>query len=55
MQAERVGDNWAENHGNRKGNPEADADKRHRFGAVLLARQVGQQRHYGRGYGAGPL
>ena len=55
MQTQFMGDDRAEHHGNGEGDAKADADKGHRFGAVLFAGEIGQQGHNRGGDGAGAL
>lgn len=48
MQAEQMGQHRAEHHGHGEGDADAHADHRHRLGPVLLAGEVGEQRHHRR-------
>ncbi len=44
-----MGNDRPQYHRNREGDTKADADKRHRFGTVLPAGEVRQERHDGGG------
>ncbi len=55
VQPKFVSDDRAKHHRNGKGNAKAHADKRHCFGAVLFAREIGKQRHNGSGNRTGAL
>ena len=55
VQTQLVGDNRPQHHGDGEGDAKADADKGHRFGAVLFASEIGQQSHDRGGDSAGAL
>ncbi len=50
-----MSDNRPQHHGDGESNAKADADKRHRLGAILLAGQIGKQCHYRGSDSAGAL
>ncbi len=54
-QAERLGHQRTDHHGDGERQTDAHADHRHGLGAVLLAGQVGEQRHHRRGNRPGAL
>ena len=55
VQTQLMGNNRPQHHGDSESDAEADANKRHRFSAVLFAGEIGEQGHDRGGDGAGAL